>query len=65
MGGNKTSSRGPKDQGKRPGGPGQQVIQLNISMNSNIELNKAENAWKPQAKKEGSAEGNYPFQFFI
>ena len=54
MGGNKTGSRGPKDQGKRPGGPGPQVITLNIQQN--IELNKAENAWKPMAKKEGSAE---------
>ena len=54
MGGTKGGSRGPKDQGKRPVGPSQPVIQLNL--NTNVELNKAENAWKPQAKKEGSAE---------
>jgi len=52
--GGKTGSRGPKDQVKRPMGPGQPVIQLNL--NTNVELNKAENAWKPQAKKERSAE---------
>ena len=54
MGGTKGGSRGPKDQGKRPVGPSQPVIQLNL--NTNVELNKAENAWKPQAKKEGSAD---------
>lgn len=54
MGGTKGGSRGPKDPNKRPVGPGQPVIQLNL--NQNVELNKAENAWKPQNKKGGSVD---------
>ena len=58
MGGTKGGSRGPKDPNKRPVGPGQPVIQLNL--NQNVELNKAENAWKPQNKKGGSVgKSNY------
>merc|ERR1719431_2010596 len=58
MGGTKGGSRGPKDSrdGRKPMNQGTPVISLNLNLN--VELNKAENAWKPrsEAKKEGSAE---------
>ena len=58
-GGTKQGSRGPKPQPGR-GAPGQHVIQLQIS-SANVELNKAENAWKPAAaQKEGSADAEDP-----
>jgi translation initiation factor 4G len=60
QGGTKQGSRGPKPAPR--GAPGQHVIQLQIS--TNIELNKAENAWKPaaQKEKEGSAEHEDPLK---
>ena len=59
-GGTKQGSRGPKPQPGR-GAPGQHVIQLQIS-SANVELNKAENAWKPAAQKEGSADAEDPLK---
>ena len=56
-GGTKQGSRGPKPAPR--GAPGQHVIQLQIS-SANVELNKAENAWKPATQKEGSADAEDP-----
>ena len=59
QGGTKQGSRGPKPAPR--GAPGQHVIQLQIS-SASVELHKTENAWKPAAQKEGSAEHEDPLK---